>query len=135
MISCAGNFDDGQAPGDDDVQLVSAVSRQAQDDFLAMTQAELAAYVPEPDDLVAFSADECRQSNCSGVVACTGWSGSIACDETFCGVARRCPGPPGDPGDATFRVRERFRLCWNLSGEQCEEWEVAGSQFDSCGCR
>ena len=129
MVSCADNVDDGDALSDDEVQASSAVSRQATLDFASMTGAELAAYVPAPEDFFANSYDECHGSNCSGVVACTGWSGSYQCGES-CETNWKCD-QYGE--NARYRIYEQFQVCWDRDGNQCENFTQHAS-FSGCGC-
>ena len=128
VVSCAG-VDDDSEPGNQDVQATSAISRQAPIDFASMSPAELAAFVPTAEDFLDTASDGCHASNCSGAVACTGWSGEYQCGED-CDYHWKCDFY-GENG--RYRLIEQFQICWDINGNQCENFQLH-ARFAGCGC-
>ena len=98
----------------------------------------------QSEDLVSWDwPDTAKAAACHGTVSCqpnypscAGWSGYSDCGDPQCGIYRWC-GNCGDPfgcwDPATRQPRERFRVCFNQSGQSCTEWQGT-LVLVACGC-
>lgn len=77
--------------------------------------------------------------------SCASWSSYSNCGDPYCGIYRYCCadlGPTGPQpnipncelfGDALRQYRERYRVCFNASGQSCTEYQRT-SVVAGCGC-
>lgn len=87
---------------------------------------------------LSFKSGACHDTTpCpSQYASCGSWSGYTNCDAPYCGVYRFCGSGCGEPlcfGEATRQNQERYRVCFNSSGQSCTEWQRT-SQVVTCGC-
>ena len=73
--------------------------------------------------------------------SCAGWSAYSNCGDGICGTFKFCGDPPWcyEPdlcfGPALYQERERFRVCFNSTGQSCTEYQrLVPSVPTSCGC-
>lgn len=100
------------------------------------------------EDLVSWEWPSLTKDACHGTVSCqpdfpscAGWSSYSDCGEPFCSLAVGCGRCSCDEfgcrcefaGPATRQSRERFRVCFDESGNSCTEWQ-ATSVVLHCGC-
>jgi hypothetical protein len=92
-------------------------------------------------DGFAFKAGACHSTAACGPAygACASWSGYSDCGDPFCGIYKFCGDPPfcEEPdlcfGPALRTKRERFRVCFNASGQPCTEYQQIEVVL-GCGC-
>ena len=89
----------------------------------------------------ALSAGACNSTTACGPAypSCASWSGYSDCGDPYCGIYKFCGDPPfcEEPdicfGPALRTLRERFRVCFNASGQPCTEYQQI-SVVLGCGC-
>lgn len=67
--------------------------------------------------------------------SCGSWSAYSDCGDPWCGVYRFCGSCPETWcfGEATRQNQERYRVCFNSTGQSCTEWQRI-STVVGCGC-
>jgi hypothetical protein len=72
--------------------------------------------------------------------SCAGWSAYYDCGDPYCGTYKWCEDPPFCEapdicfGPATRTDRERYRVCFNASGQPCTEYQRITGSLQGCGC-
>jgi hypothetical protein len=87
---------------------------------------------------LSTAAAACHSTTPCGTAypSCGSWSGYANCDDPLCSAAANCGNPCTGPlcfGPAVRQFQERFRVCFNASGQSCTEYQQTFPVLH-CGC-